>query len=77
MVHIGDLIRREMERQERTPTWLAKKINCQRPNVYYIYRSESINTDLLEKISRALQVDFFSFYSKELGRETTVENSDI
>lgn len=76
MVHIGELIRLEMERQERTPTWLAKKINCQRPNVYYIYRAESINTDLLEKISRALHVDFFSFYSKELAESLSKRAAD-
>ena len=76
MVHIGELIRKEMERQERTPTWLAKKINCQRPNVYYIYRTESINTDLLEKISLALQVDFFSFYSKELKENLSKRAAD-
>ena len=63
MVHIGKLIRAEMERQERTPVWLARKINCQRPNIYHIYRSESINTDLLVKISLALGVDFFNLYS--------------
>ena len=65
-----------MERQERTPTWLAKKINCQRPNVYYIYRADSINTDLLKKISQALQVDFFSFYSKELAESISKQAVD-
>lgn len=67
MIHIGEIIRTELERQERTPTWLAKKINCQRPNVYYIFRAESINTDLLKKISQALKVDFFKYYSQELN----------
>ena len=33
MIHIGQLIRQELDRQERTPTWLARKINCERPNV--------------------------------------------
>ncbi len=55
-----------MERQERTPTWLARKINCQRPNIYYIYEQESINTSLLAKISKALHVDFFKILSDSL-----------
>ncbi len=55
-----------MERQERSPAWLARKINCQRPNIYYIYEQSSINTELLEKISRALNVDFFKVYSSSL-----------
>lgn len=54
-----------MESQERTPTWLARKINCERPNVYYIFQQPSINTDLLLRISIALNHDFFSYYSHE------------
>lgn len=65
MPHIGNLIKEELDRQERTPTWLARKINCERPNVYYIFRQQSINTDLLLQISRALNVDFFRYYSDE------------
>jgi hypothetical protein len=64
MIHIGKLIEEEMKRQERTPVWLAKKINCERPNVYYIFRQESINTDLLLRISRALNHNFFLHYLK-------------
>ncbi|MDE6452775.1 MAG: XRE family transcriptional regulator [Muribaculaceae bacterium] len=67
MVHIGEMIRAELARQERTPAWLARKINCQRPNVYYIFAQKSINTELLERISIALNVDFFRLYSERLA----------
>lgn len=66
MIHIGKLIEEEMMRQERTPAWLARKINCARPNVYYIFRQESINTELLLRISQALKCDFFKYYSREV-----------
>lgn len=66
MIHIGKMIEEEMNRQERTPAWLARKINCARPNVYYIFRQKSINTDLLLLISQALDYDFFRYYSKEI-----------
>lgn len=69
MLHIGEIIREELARQERTPTWLARKINCQRPNVYYIFRQPSINTDLLYQISKALNVDFFKVYSSTLSED--------
>ena len=55
MIHIGKIIEEEMRRQERTPAWLARKINCARPNVYYIFKQESVNTDLLLRISQALE----------------------
>ena len=63
MIHIGQLIRQELDRQERTPTWLARKINCERTNVYYIFSQPSINTDLLLRISQALNHDFFQYYT--------------
>lgn len=66
MLHIGKLIEEEMRRQERSPSWLAKKINCERSNVYYIFKQDSINTDLLLRISRALKCDFFIYYSNEI-----------
>ena len=66
MIHIGNLIHDELKRQERTPTWLAKKINCERSNVYYIFKQKSINTDLLERISLALGVDFFKILSENI-----------
>ena len=67
MIHIGQLIRKELDRQERTPTWLARKINCERPNVYYIFSQPSINTDLLLRISQALNHDFFQYYTSSLS----------
>lgn len=66
MIHIGQLIRKEMERQERTPAWLARKINCERPNIYYIYSQPSINTELPKRISEALCIDFFAYLSRDL-----------
>lgn len=66
MIHIGKLIKEEMARQERTPAWLARKIHCQRPNIYYIYEQSSINTDTLARISEALGVDFFKLLSDSM-----------
>lgn len=66
MIHIGKLIHEELIRQERNPTWLAKKINCERSNVYYIFKQKSINTDLLERISIALGVNFFKILSENI-----------
>lgn len=65
VVHIGRLIREEMERQERTPVWLARKINCQRTNLYYIFRQRSINTEMLVAISKALGCNFFKYFTDE------------
>ncbi len=74
MIHIGHIIKEVMESQERTPTWLARKINCERPNIYYIFQQPSINTELLLKISIALNHDFFSYYSRETAQMQDCKN---
>ena len=65
MIHLGQLIKTELERQERTPTWLAKKINCDRTNIYRIFERKSIDTDLLSRISTALNHNFFEELSQQ------------
>lgn len=66
MIHIGQLIKAELERQERSVTWFAKKLYCERTNVYSIFKRESIDTDLLLRISIVLHRNFFSYYDNEL-----------
>ena len=58
-MHIGKMIEQELRRQERTPAWLARKIACDRTNVYKIFACESIDTQLLVAISKALNHNFF------------------
>ncbi|MBQ3636430.1 MAG: XRE family transcriptional regulator [Bacteroidales bacterium] len=65
-IHIGKVIKAEMERQGRSPSWFARVLNYERSNIYNIYERESIDTELLMKVSKALGVDFFDMYSKRL-----------
>ena len=58
-VHIGSLIGNELKRQRRPAAWLAQEICCDRTNVYKILRKGSIDTELLCRISVALEHDFF------------------
>lgn len=55
-----------MKSQGRSPSWLAKQICCNRDNIYKIYQRPHIDTNLLMKISLALNIDFFQFYVEEL-----------
>ena len=68
MIHIGEMIKKRLHAIERPPSWLAKKINCDRTNVYKIFRRASIDTALLLRISAVLNYDFFSELSKEFLR---------
>ena len=66
MIHIGQLIEAELIRQERTISWFAKKLCCDRTNVYSIFKRQSIDTELLLRISITLHYDFFALYSQTL-----------
>lgn len=61
--HIGHLIKKELARQERTVTWLASKLNYSRQNIYHIFESQWIATDILLKVCDILDCNFFKFYS--------------
>ena len=68
---IGPLIEAELRRQERSVTWLSRKIHCDRRNIYDIFHRDSIDSTLLFKISSVLGVDFFSLYSYRLKHADT------
>ena len=67
-IHIGKIIEQELRRQERTVTWLSRKLHCDRRNVYDIFTREYIDTGLLYRISMVLNTDFFVYFSKLLHR---------
>lgn len=77
---IGPLIEAELRRQERSVTWLSRKIHCDRRNIYDIFHRDSIDSTLLFKISRVLGVDFFNLYSCRLkytdNQQITPPDSD-
>lgn len=65
-IHIGKLIEAELRRQERSVTWFAKKLFCERTNIYNIFKRQSIDTETLLRISLILHYDFFSCYRQEM-----------
>ncbi|MCQ2239190.1 MAG: XRE family transcriptional regulator [Bacteroidaceae bacterium] len=67
---IGILIKEELERQERTVTWFAKKLNCHRVNVYDIFNRENIDTQLLIRISKVLNKNFLRVLADDFDNIT-------
>ena len=64
-IHIGQLIKDELERQERSVSWFARKL---RSNIYKIFKRSTIDTELLMRISVVLNHDFFSDYIEVLAQ---------
>jgi len=61
-IHIGEKIKQRAKELRVGPTELARKISTSKQNIYGIFKRESIDTGLLDKLSRALNYDFFTMY---------------
>ena len=68
-LHIGNMIRAELKVQGRTITWFAKAIHTDRTNVYKILSKETIDLQLLIRISKLLHHDFLQDVSKAMENE--------
>ena len=59
-IHIGSIIKEKVEEQKLSVSEFARKISCDRTNVYYIYECKTIDTELLITISKVLNYDFYN-----------------
>jgi len=57
-IHIGTIIKQKMNEKSMTVTEFACRIDKERSTVYDIFERKSIDTELLIKISKALDYDF-------------------
>ncbi|MBO4739018.1 MAG: helix-turn-helix transcriptional regulator [Bacteroidales bacterium] len=65
-IHIGTLIRDELRRQGKTNQWLAKQIHVHPRTINKIFLKDIIDTHQLLLICKALNTDFFKFFSASL-----------
>ena len=74
-IHIGNEIHKELTSQRRSVSWLSNQLGCNRTNIYNIFLRSAISSDLLMRISIALNKDFFALYSQQLA-EYRMETTD-
>jgi len=66
-VDIGELVFQKLKEKERTMVWLANQVGCNESNLRKTLKnSPFVYCDLLLRISDALDVDFFTYYSQKL-----------
>ena len=70
-VHVGALIRIELNRQHQTVSWLAQQLSIQRPNCYRLLHASTLQTETLFRVSQVLRHDFFADYSAQLKQVLT------
>ena len=68
-IHIGKLIHEKLKEDGHTVSWFARKMNCDRTNVYKIFQKSYIDVLLLLRISVILNYNFFSVYSEYFYQE--------
>lgn len=73
MKHIGELIKEELERQERSISWFARQLSCDRSNVYRIFQKSSIDTNVLARISIILHHNFFEDLAENVSRREELQ----
>jgi hypothetical protein len=69
MVHIGKKIKEELYRQGIPVSVFAKRINRSRNGIYDLFERQSIDLELLSKISSVLKYDFFALYDLSKYRQ--------
>lgn len=68
-IHIGKIIKEELHHQGRTVTWLAKQLNVDRKVCYRIFHCNSIDSQMLYRISELLNQNFFMLYSNKFEKK--------
>lgn len=70
-VHIGQLVKSVFDESGMTVSELARKLHCERTNVYTIFRRRTIDVELLAKLSKALNYNFLDEAMKLYGLTAT------
>ncbi len=79
MIHIGERIKEVFEKQPKGHNieWFAAQLHCHRANLYNIFSRSTIDTDLLFRISRILNHDFFRDLSSELNQDSDTQQEQL
>ena len=66
--HIGEIICQKLKEEWRTRKWLAKQVHCGESSLCKMLKKGSIDTNLLSRISFALDYDFASYLTAYFNR---------
>jgi len=85
-IHIGSIIKQKVAESSMKTQEFADRIDCERTTVYDIYKRKSIDSELLIRISAALNFDFYNeiyfdkktdHFSKKVLIALEIEEKDI
>ena len=72
--HIGNVIKAVLKEQERSEAWLARKVHCDPGNFNRILKRNSMDLDLLKRISISMNHNFVAEYAVYVEQQIHNEN---
>ena len=66
-LHIGRMVKSVFDESGLSVAEFARRIHCERTNVYKIFNRQSIDIEMLVKISEALEHNFLADVMKHYG----------
>ena len=76
-LHIGNLIKEELKRQDRSIAWLSRKVFCDRSNLSRILQNQYVDINLLYRISKILKYNFFQQLSEKVRQDIECQDNDV
>lgn len=71
-IHIGEIIANRLLQTGMSKSEFARRIIKARQNVNDILKRQSVDTELLTAISKALKFDFFQYYVQDLNADYSI-----
>lgn len=68
-LHIGHMVKSVFDESGLSVAEFARRIHCERTNVYKIFNRQSVDVETLVKISEALEHNFLADVMKHYGLE--------
>lgn len=66
MIHIGLKIKEVVEQKGISKTELSRRLNMSATNIHKIFKRDSIDSALLQKLTLILNHDFFAYYKEDM-----------
>lgn len=71
--HVGDTIKKFLKEEGRSEVWLAKSVHCDPGNFNRTLKKESLDIDLLRRISIRLKHNFCAEYAHYVEKQIQAE----
>ena len=72
--HVGELIKKRVSESSMSVSEFARRLHCNRQNVYDIFTRRYVDMELLQRISKILQHDFIGeLYTQQKTPKITLK----